>query len=135
MTKDSKYREAYFECFNQEPIECIWPEIISEHIEEPDKFVVMNLMKMLITKKIVKDVNVLAIRNQYQAQLEEYKNDHGTFSNIIPNFFNKLIGGKKEKSVKEFQKEIEQKIEVILIYKSLIKTLCQNFHRLIEILL
>ena len=62
--KDNAFREHYFECFDHEPIECIWPEITSECIEEPDAFVSLNLIKILITKKIVWDANQLIERNR-----------------------------------------------------------------------
>ena len=64
MMKDNAFREHYFEWFDHEPIECIWPEITSECIEEPDIFVRLNLTKTLITKKTVWDVNQLIERNR-----------------------------------------------------------------------
>ena len=64
MMKDNAFREHYFECFDHEPIECIWPEITSECIEEPDTFVRVNLLKTLITKKTVWEANQLIERKR-----------------------------------------------------------------------
>ena len=73
MIKDIKFRQAYFECFCHEPIECIWPEMISEWIEEPDIFVNIDIMKMLITKKTVKEANIYALKSQLLFKLEKLK--------------------------------------------------------------
>ena len=64
IVKDNAFRKHYFECFNHEPIECIWPEITSEYIEEPDIFVRINIMKTLITKKTVWEANLSVEENR-----------------------------------------------------------------------
>ena len=64
MMKDNAFREHYFKCFDHEPIECIWPEITSECIEEPDTFIRVNLLKTLITKKTVWEANLSVEEDQ-----------------------------------------------------------------------
>ena len=113
MMKDNKFRKAYFECFGHEPIECIWPEMISEWIEEPDIFVYIDIMKMLITKKTVKEANIDARKNPLLLKLEEFKNNKRKSVNIIPTFFSKITGSKTSKSVKEYQEEIDIQIKVL----------------------
>ena len=115
MMEDSKFRKAYLECFGHKPIECIWPEMISEGIEEPHIFVNIDIMKMLITKKTVKEANIYALKNQLLFKLEEYKYNKRKIVNIIPNFFSKFIGSKTSKSVKEYQEEIDLQIKVLNI--------------------
>ena len=116
MTKDSKFRKAYIECFNNEPIECIWPQTKSECVEEPEIFVNVNLIKMLFTKEIVRKANASAKKNILLAELTNYKESKDNFFDVIPDFFNRIFRGKPSKSVEEYQDEINLKIKVFYIY-------------------
>ena len=105
MIKDIKFRKAYFECFNHEPIECIWPEMISEWIEEPDIFVNIDIMKMLITKKTGKEANIYTLKNQLLFKLKIKNCEYNS------KLFSKITDNKNSKSV-ECQEEIDLQIKV-----------------------
>ena len=112
MMEDSKFRKAYYEWFNHEPTEWVWPEIITECIEEPEVFIDVNLMKLFVTKFAIREANILTKRNQFLAQLKNYKENKGKIINIIPNFFKKVLGGKASKSYKEYEEDINHRIRV-----------------------
>ena len=77
MMEDSKFRKAYYEWFNHEPTEWVWPEKITECIEEPEIFIDVNLMKLFVTKFAIREANILTKRNQFLAQLKNYKENKG----------------------------------------------------------
>ena len=96
MMKDNAFREHYFECFDHEPIECIWPEITSECIEEPDAFVRVNLLKTLITKKTVWDANQLIDRNRELGRFAWAKEERDE-TEIVDGFINSTIRDSNKK--------------------------------------
>ena len=123
MTKDNKFRNAYIECFNHEPIECIWPETKSECTQEPEIFINVNLIKMLFTKEIVREANASAKKNILLIELTNFRENKDNFFdeipdffNAIPDFFNRIFRGKTSKSVEEYQDEINLKIKVFYSY-------------------
>ena len=79
MTKDNKFRNAYIECFNHEPIECIWPETKSECTQEPEIFINVNLIKMLFTKEIVREANASAKKNILLIELTNFRENKDNF--------------------------------------------------------